>query len=47
IRVVDELDGRTYTWGTRNWVELSPVTRLGHVLSVEPLLDLDPWAATR
>ncbi len=47
IRVVDELDGQSYIWGAHNWVELSPLTRLGHVFAVEPLLDLDPWESTR
>ncbi len=47
IRVVDELDGRTYTWGTSNWVELSPVTRLGHVFSVEPATSVEPWTNHR
>ena len=45
FKVVDELDGSTYTWGSQNWVELSPVTRIGHVFSVEPLSDLDPWTS--
>ncbi|WP_022868312.1 alpha-1,4-glucan--maltose-1-phosphate maltosyltransferase [Schaalia vaccimaxillae] len=36
ITVVDELDGIEYTWGTKNWVSLSPVTRIAHVFSVEP-----------
>lgn len=45
--VVDELDGSTYTWGSHNWVELSPVTRLGHVFSVEPTSNLDPWISHR
>ena len=43
FRVVDELDGATYTWGSEGWVDLSPVTRLGHVFSVEPTTDLEPW----
>ncbi|MDC4232870.1 alpha-1,4-glucan--maltose-1-phosphate maltosyltransferase [Actinomyces sp. B33] len=37
VRVVDELDGMSYTWGASNWVSLSPLTRLGHVFAVEPL----------
>ena len=41
--VVDELDGRTYLWGADNWVSLSPVTRLGHVLSVEQA-HTSPWS---
>ena len=45
FKVVDELDGRTYTWGANNWVDLSPVTRLGHVFSVEPSTDFDPWTS--
>ncbi|WP_277063898.1 maltotransferase domain-containing protein [Schaalia cardiffensis] len=45
FKVVDELDGRTYTWGANNWVDLSPVTRLGHVFSVEPATDFDPWTS--
>lgn len=47
IRVVDELDGRTYTWGASNWVDLSPVTRIGHVFSVEPVADHDAWTNGR
>ncbi len=47
IRVVDELDGTAYTWGSSNWVDLSPVTRLGHVFSVEPVSDLEPWTTGR
>lgn len=34
--VVDELDGTTYTWNAHQWVSLSPYTRLGHVLAVQP-----------
>ena len=41
--VVDELDGHTYLWGADNWVSLSPVTRLGHVLSVEQA-HTSPWS---
>ena len=43
ITVVDELDGRSYVWGSSNWVSLSPVTRLGHVFKVEPAHS-SPWA---
>ena len=43
ITVVDELDGRSYVWGSSNWVSLSPVTRLGHVFKVEPA-HTSPWA---
>ena len=43
ITVVDELDGRSYVWGSSNWVSLSPVTRLGHVFTVEPAHS-SPWA---
>ena len=39
----DELDGRSYVWGSSNWVSLSPVTRLGHVFKVEPAHS-SPWA---
>ncbi len=34
LRLVDEFDGATYTWGTSDWVRLSPWTRLAHVMSV-------------
>ena len=43
ITVVDELDGRSYVWGSSNWVSLSPVTRLGHVFKVEPAHS-SPWS---
>jgi hypothetical protein len=43
ITVVDELDGHSYVWGSSNWVELSPVTRLGHVFKVEPAHS-SPWS---
>ncbi|MDO4258952.1 MAG: alpha-1,4-glucan--maltose-1-phosphate maltosyltransferase [Actinomycetaceae bacterium] len=36
FRVIDELDGQQYTWSSTNWVSLSPWTRVGHVLAVEP-----------
>lgn len=37
FRVVDELDGEHYDWGATPWVSLSPWTRLGHVMAVDPL----------
>lgn len=35
LPVVDELDGRSYTWGASNYVKLGPWTRLAHVMAVE------------
>ncbi len=34
LRVVDELDGNSYTWGYENYVKLSPWERIGHVFGV-------------
>lgn len=36
LDLVDELDGRSYTWGAHNWVRLSPWTRLGHIMAQAP-----------
>ncbi|QPK80604.1 alpha-1,4-glucan--maltose-1-phosphate maltosyltransferase [Schaalia sp. ZJ405] len=43
--VVDELDGSTYTWSHDNYVSLSPVTRLGHVMAVQT--PENSWALSR
>lgn len=43
VDLVDELDGRHYTWGTKNWVRLSPWTRLGHIMAVVPSRTHSTW----
>jgi starch synthase (maltosyl-transferring) len=35
LPLVDELDGRSYSWGASNYVRLGPWTRLAHVMAVE------------
>ncbi|OFK01356.1 alpha-1,4-glucan--maltose-1-phosphate maltosyltransferase [Actinomyces sp. HMSC06A08] len=37
MRVRDELDGRTYEWGSRNFVDLWPEGKVAHIFSVEAL----------
>ena len=37
MRVRDELDGRTYEWGSSNYVDLWPNGKVAHVFSVEAL----------
>lgn len=37
LPVVDELDGREYSWGEHNFVRLNPDERTAHVLAVKPL----------
>lgn len=35
LTVVDQLDGREYQWGERNFIELCPQIRTAHVLAVQ------------